>query len=240
MSPQNKIQIFLSGIVFCLVFSFLTSCEKDAPIVLSSTPPPVNNTSDADTTDTTTTPPIVLPDSIFYFDITDTTLQSVSYYTASWNCSRPNPSDSVSYYDLDITGDGLSDVKLSTSTSYTFVSASNPCSNYSFVINCGTESTDGAVTLTSGMINPLATGDTIDSTNLYRPGGSALKVSMPGMGFSWPSNTDAYIGLKITRNGVTMYGWLLVSIGGSYNSITIKSFAINKRNGNDIFAGQTN
>lgn len=253
MKNKGKFHLLKSGLILCLLILLIAECKKEehnwVELKDSKHNSTAQDTTSIDTTvtvggtDTTIIPPpplVVLTDSIYCLDIDDTTLQSVFSYTPAWNCNRPSPSDSSAYYELDVTGDGVSDIKFQCSTSYSFTSASNPCANYSFVISCGINSVGGTVTLSNSMVEPLVYGDIIDAADLYRPGGSALKVIQPSFGFCWPTNTDRYIGLQIVRNGVTMYGWLLVNVGNGYNSVTIKSFAINKRNGFDVFAGQTN
>jgi hypothetical protein len=242
--------ILLAGTGIALL---LASCKKDTPEAPAA-PAPVNTVTDTTgTTDTTNngnnnTPPPV--DTIVYTDIADVYLHSVNAYTQTqWSpCHDPIPSDSSTHYDLDLTGDGQTDVIITCSHHYagSWQSSGNPCASYYYQVGVSFDTTaaDDAVLATSaGGCDSLNYGEPIGPGLLYRPGGAAINLSAPypggGYGFSFPRGNDYYVGFRIKRNGITMYGWLLVNTD-TYNGVYVKSWALNKTNNLDISAGQTN
>jgi hypothetical protein len=213
----------------------LVACNKDVsplPATAITTPPPVT-------------------DSINYNDIADIYLHSIYSYQQSGSCQYPLPADTSVIHRMDLTGDGLNDISVACYTSYAgnFPSSGTTCSqvyNLNVAIGFDSSNVDGVVALQSnGQCDSLSFGEVIGSGQLFRPGGASVRVlahapSGGGIAYSFVSGKDTYVGILIKRNGITMYGWLLVNVNVADNGVTIKSWALNRSNNQDITAGQTN
>jgi hypothetical protein len=223
--------------IICICLFILGACKKDV------IPPPASPTNAVQAIDSTIQPPpLVLPDSIFYSDITDDTIKSVFGYHPAGMCNAPYPADTSVSRVFDLDGDQTDDLEITTSTSYTFTSASNPCANYYYNISLGMPQYlqgDSMIIRQPGICDSLSFGSVIGPGRIFGLGGASVRVSAYMFGFSFPQYRDLYVGFKMTRNGVIMHGWLLIQLG-SDNSIVFKSYALNRRHNNDITAGQTN
>lgn len=219
----------------CIFFSCTKSkgpLEVDSPLVSSGSP--------------TLT---VLPDSIYFVDIADTTIKSIfSYFTYPGPCAVGLPGDTQVVASFDLDGDLVNDISFKCENFNTGQSASVPCANYHNSIwlkMINPLNVDSILVINSiyPCCDTLALNDNISSgmnfgANIPSSGLGAIRAEGPAFDYNFMMNKDTYIGIKLTRSAVVMYGWLLVSIGGD-NSITFKAYALNRRNNNDIAAGQT-
>ncbi len=91
----------------------------------------------------------------------------------------------------------------------------------------------------------LSFGDPISSQRNFYYNANLWDENAPTVGY-WNNQTDKYLGVKIILNRsappaarTVHYGWIRLSTGASYNSITIKDFAYENVAGCAILAGAT-
>lgn len=91
-----------------------------------------------------------------------------------------------------------------------------------------------AVTNNLGNIVPLAAGTLIAEASKWTEGRPALV----GPGYTdWHGKTS-YVGVQLTVNGNTHYGWLQLTVSADGQSVTVLDFAYEKQAGIPIKAGQ--
>ena len=188
---------------------------------------------------------IEIPDNILYTDIIpDTSVTSIRGGDSIMGF--PIPSDSSASIIFDIDKDNIMDIILGVYTSYYFVSASNPWANYSFGSGIVMINEKNSVAY-SEFIGPcaLAKAFSIDSIifnnssysrNVFTYSSGSYNSPCYGNSFSG----DTYYGIKISKNGGYIYGWILLSFNIGGNKLTAKEFAINKALNKPIKAGQKN
>lgn len=221
-----------------LFYSFIiSSCSKDKdPFVVK---PESSTTNDS----TPSVPPTVIhQDSIYYTDIPDTAIHSV----LGWNSGTPTgcipiPSDTTITFYLDLDQDGTNDFAVSSETYYTMVGGSNYCQRHRYGTYIEPTNVTDSVSV---IIGQYFNCDTINSGGLinegrYFWGNRAWFYAGIMQIASYYPFYDFYIGVKMKRNAKVMFGWIRVQIPAYDSRIIIKDFALNKTNGNDISAGQT-
>lgn len=93
----------------------------------------------------------------------------------------------------------------------------------------------GAVTNNLGNIVPLTAGTLIAEASTWSPNG---QPALAGSGYQDWFGQTAYIGIKLTINGSTHYGWLQVSVSADGQSMSALDFAYEKQPGIPIRAGE--
>ena len=186
-------------------------------------------------------PTLIHPDTIVYHDIVpDTTFNA----TGPPLCCNPYSficRDSTCSYQLDVDADGIMDFEFvsqvqyvsggtpTSSTSEAYYGSVNCVNNYDSVISI---SINGPV----GIKSVVSAGNVI-SNSLNYINASSIYYTYPRLGSLGINYTNDYIGFKIVRHNKNYFGWILFS--NIANSMTIKSWAINKTANNSIIAGQT-
>ncbi len=188
-------------------------------------------------------PGLPVGDEIIYTDISpDTSFTSVRTWKNEIGQDIPVPADSSAGMLLDIDKDKISDMGVGISTSYNFVSASNPAANYNFYsgIYMINNSAGIAYSGTSGsckVAHSFSNDSVISNKSTYT---NSVATFCQGASIGCDCNSfagDTYFGFRLWNNGVYNYGWILLHFDYSM-TITVKEFAINKTVNKSIRAGQ--
>jgi hypothetical protein len=155
----------------------------------------------------------------------------------------PEPPDSFASISFDLDHDNINDISFGVSTFYYFVSASNPMANYNFSSGISLINNNDLIAYkdSSGpcpIAQPFLKDSIISISSKYIQG-----ASIYSHGFYIPCyidgfSEDTYYGIKLSRPGGYIFGWVLINFNNEANKLTLKEFAINKTINKPIKAGQ--
>jgi hypothetical protein len=181
----------------------------------------------------------LLPDTIIYHDIPDTTFTATGpalFGPPYFRCR-----DSIFNFPLDVNEDGPCDFYLFSRVYFTDFGGPTITNKEDYF--CGmvsVNSSDGVYSKAlwgpSSISHVDSIGDIINNTLNYNCNSDIYNYD-PHYGIYGGNYTNKYLGFKIIRNGKNYFGWVLFS--NVVNRITFKAWAINKTAGNSIVAGQT-
>jgi len=193
--------------------------------------------------------------SIFFCSIVNAQIVYTNIQDVTFKCNK-KCSNCYNYFDrktypLDLNNDGSADFNI---TAYRAVSHADGCQGY----YCCLDVIYNRVSITalndnSVIIGPSGTAliysSDISSLSEWSTGNFSLKSVSEGYGYyceilkegNWPNSSDRYLGLRITSNGQSYYGWVRLSVfvDISETSLTIKDYAYESTPGKAIHAGDT-
>jgi hypothetical protein len=180
-------------------------------------------------------------DSIYYYDFSpDTSETSINY----WYSGLPLPADSSADINIDISNDGIMDLKAYVYTSYYWVSNGNPEANYSYGSGLIALRTTDSI---ASIIHPYPLDEAkafpidsvISNNSSYSNSVSCYKTWSGGDPFTCNTfSGETYYGIKLSNKNNFYYGWILMSFDFTNNRLIIKEFALNKTPNKSIKAGQ--
>ena len=153
----------------------------------------------------------------------------------------------VSPYLLDLNGDLITDFKFEVGSGVTCSSASVKCTYTNWVKANGFTTTNSVVFTT--YIYPwlnsaiaLSSESLINSMAKFISGSVTMAIEVT-IGFSatrgyFIGQTDKYVGLKFKIGANTHYGWMLVDVSSTADTLIIKSYAYNDVPNQSINAGE--
>jgi len=150
----------------------------------------------------------------------------------------PVPENSYLEYPIDFDKNDIYDLMLIMETRYEYVSASNPCSNYQYRITLEGINEKSQVTSTEHENLPifLNINDKIDNSLEWNTR-TFLMMDEAYVPFYYDFSGDKYIGIKLTENENSYYGWLYLN--KTSFKIFLISYGLNLTANNSIKVGQT-
>jgi hypothetical protein len=219
INPMKYIPGFSVVAIFLVVF--LTGCKKESQDIN----------------------PGIISDNIVFTDISpDTAVTSVRYWETLYYDRIPVPSDSSAAISLDLDQDDVNDILIVTSTSFDFVSASNPGANYCYKAGFYMIDSSDSIAFNGTACDQYSIAQVFQKDSIIAglSGYSrSVKVYMstPIMScYLYAPIGDVYIGFKLFRNGGYKFGWIQIKFVAM--NITVKEFAVNQTINCPIRAGQ--
>jgi hypothetical protein len=178
------------------------------------------------------------PDSIYYHIVDpEITITTVDHYVYQNGDSIAMPIDTNATLSIDIDNDGIDDFSFNAFAFdyYEFGSGGGLvyCHGTNMaVLNAG----DSIVNENPDFMSAAVPLDMPIGDNSVLTTGVGIQGVGQNITFGFPSGTS-YYGFKLTRNGSTHFGWIMIEHTECF--ATIKSWAYNLTPDNDIYAGQT-